>query len=71
MNRKKLAVLKVDPKFKMAFKLEANKSGCPTIAEYTRNLAREMAKVDTDVADLFCNKKKNEQKKRTESYFTV
>jgi len=69
--KKRLEVLKVDPKFKQAFKLEANKSGFPTIAEYTRNLAREMAVIDSDVADLFCNKKKNEQKKTREMYFRV
>ena len=71
IKKKKLEILKVDTMFKSAFKLEAGKSGFPTIAEYSRNLAREMATRDYDVADLFCNKNKNEDRKSKESFFRV
>jgi len=71
MNKRKLEVLKVDPLFKKAFKLEANKSGCPTIAEYSRTLVRDMATMDFDVAKLICNKQKNECNKEKESFFRV
>lgn len=71
MNKRKLEILKVDPMFKSAFKLEANKSGYPTIAEFSRSLVRDMANRDSDVADLLCNKKKNDENKTRESFFRV
>ena len=70
MKRNKLEVLKVDPLFKKAFKLEASKSGCVTLAEYTRSLAGKMATRDSDVADLICNSK-NKGRKSHESFFRI
>ena len=71
-ERKKLDVMKVDPMFKNAFKLEATKQGFPTLAEFTRSLTRDMAKQDTDIAELICNKKKREDNKsNNESYFSI